>query len=143
MSYHLIDLPVYEQTANAVYYYNSAPHNMFWCLHGRSMETIKDHVRNWCNANEQTYLNYYKEWDKNEKRHLKLSLTVNSLPLTRHQLIKWLEAIINNISPKQLRDSLDISADELIKSYNMLNHIIHELALSIVHDHPMYVNAKP
>lgn len=143
MSYSLIDLPVYEQVANSVYFYSVAPRNMFLELHGRSMEVIKQHVKNWCDANEQTYLDFYQEWDKNEKRHLKLSIYFNSMPLTRYQLIKYLESIKGNITPKVLKDSLQTHHDELIKSYNLLRNIIHHLALSIVHDHPMYVNAKP
>lgn len=143
MSYQLIELSIFEQVANSVYFYNAAPRNMFLHLHGCSMETIKEHVRNWCNANEQTYLNFYKEWDKNEKRHLKISLNFNSMPLTRHQLLKWLESIKDNITTKVLRDSIYTHHNELIESYNKLTHIIHSLALSIAHDHPQYLNAKP
>lgn len=142
MSYSLIDLPVFEQVANAVYHYNSAPKNMFWCLRGASMDVIKQHVTNWCEANEQTCIGYYHEPGKNEKRQLKLNLLFNSLPLTRYQLIKWLESIINNISTVQLTNTLLSTTVELLGSYQILDHIIRDLALSIVHDNPMYVNAK-
>jgi hypothetical protein len=143
MSYQLINLPIYEQIANSIYFYNSAPCNMFWHLRQCNMEVIKQHVRNWCEANEQTVIEYYHEPGKNEKRHLQLMLTFNGMPLSKYQLLKWLESIEDNISTRQLKDTLLTKAIDLQESYVKLDHIVRDLALSIAHDQPQYVNTKP